>query len=560
MRRGNISNSEKSNDSLSTTQEKPLDINLDNKEKILEDNKQKNEPKSKDKLKVIILIIFTVVVVCITAGLLVYKSIKINGNKPSVSETNKETPKKETEDKKYLVSYKDMYYINPLTITDKYYEKKATKTQGSISAQYVEITGLQDKELQTKINKEIKDKALSYTEKVSTKQEYYANTHVQGNFNNILSIEINIYAYEGDKQLFYVDECLNYNLATGEKIKFLDLFASNTPINAILYDLEYERLAWDTDYNFDMTDEEIDKATNMDRRDTSEYEDKILMVINKYKKLDKDKIKFSVSPSRISIYLDIGENEEEIIYTIKQYKYIDYITLYKKFLTDKVVYESIPSKNILVFNDLMEFNLLYYKIETDNLFISIIGFDEEYEKTEDELLIKEYSKKAVDKKNELLNKKKEQVLERIRKLAKVNKNKGYMARFMPFSNIYYYDNEYGGEPLIYISLDGVVESMDIDYYNENAYRLLAAQNVRPRASVDDMLIGEISVNNTNIETIVDYEKGENILELSGYYTLDGTLVGTTYEEAQEYINKKYTKPEEPEKDKETEVEIYKEEQ
>ena len=574
MRKGNIKNKNK---------DKEMDLQLDNANvmqenlvaenisELIEQPKEKdenNEDKyktSKDKLKVIILVIIILLSICVTTGILVFKYINIskyiNGDVNSNLVQQAGVTKKETEDAKYLVSFTDMYTVNPLKIIDKLYEKEATKSQGSICASYLEISGLQDQNLQEKINKEIKDSALYYSDKVTKKQKYNSYASVQGNFSNILSIYVYIYVYENEDIVFDEEIYLNYNLVTGEKIKFLDLFASNTPMNSIIYDLEYERLAWDNDRKSDTSEEEWYKPTNMDKIDTSKYEDIILTTINKYKKLDKDNIKFYVSPNRIQVNLNVGEGGEEVSYSIKLYKYIDYVTMYKKFLTDKVVYENISTNKVLVYNNMMGHEPDYYKIESDNLFMSVISYmDEEYLKEEEAILVKEYSQAAVSKKNELLKAHTKEILEQVRNLAKSNKNKGYMARFIPYSTIDTYENDYGKEALIYVSLDGSIEEMNIDYYKQNAFKLLAKQSAAPKVSVDDVLIGRIASNdNKNVKSLLYNEGEKDVVDLSGYYTLDGVLVAKTYDEAKKYIDDKY-KGIEYEEQIPVEVNIYGEEE
>lgn len=556
MRRGNINNNEKNiviteNENIITDDKAEVNIiSGENKENINEGNINNQ---GSDKLKIIILIIVIVLAVGVTSGLLIYKyinvknNVNINENKEQVGDSvhnkdNKQNAeKKETEDKKYLVSFTDMYTENPLTIENKHYEQEATKKQPKMNIDYVEISGLQDKELQERINEEIEENAFYYSDKVKNSEEYFSWTTVFGSFNNILSIRTNITVYDSKDEIVK-DEyiCLNYDLTTGEQIKFLDLFASNTPINFIIYDIEYERLAWDTEFNFDMSEKEWDNATNMDNRDTSEYEDIILRVINKYKNLDKDKIKFWVSPSLLGLVLPVGENGEEIVYNIKLYKYIDYVTMYKKFSADGVVFENVPQKEYLVFNDLMGFKPIYYKIETENLFISIVDWmDDEYTREEEAEQIKEYSQAAVTMKKKLMNELKDNVLEQVRKLAKTNSKKGYLARFMPYSYIDYYSNDYGGEVLIYVSMDGNIEEMKLDYYKENAFKLLAKQNVAPKVSVDDLIIGSVAYNDANVKQLLYNENQKDIIDISGFYTLEGELVATTYEGVEKYIDSKY---------------------
>jgi len=331
----------------------------------------------------------------------------------------------------------------------------------------------------------------------------------------------------------------------------LDLFADNTPMNSIIYDLKYKALAWDTEIDLDMSEKELDKATNMDKRDTSEYEDIILETINRYKSLDKDKIEFFVTPNRIVAYLGINEGGEIGSYVIDTYKNEEYIILFKKFLTDKVIYESIPKTKALVFNDYLGYIPEYF--ETDNLFLCVLdcshmAYEQEIEKEE----IEKYSSEAVSMKRKLLKEFKEKIIDEVKKIANKNSKKGYIARLLPFSDIDTYGNEYGEETLICISFDGALEAMSKEYFNTNCYKLLAKQNAAPKVSVDDALVGVLDYNNKNIKNILYDKDYKPLFALQAYYTLDGKLVANSYEEVEEYINNKYIKVEQ-------EVEIYEEE-
>ena len=158
MRRGNINNRlEKNKEDNSIKRQEIKPINGD-KEITLEQST--NNEVSKDKLKLILLIIFIIVSVLITTTLLIFKYVKNNeSNKNNVIEetviTNKNETKKESQDIKYLVKFKDMYTINPITIKDVEYKDGSVKIHGEIYSQkditYIQISGLKDKELQSKI-------------------------------------------------------------------------------------------------------------------------------------------------------------------------------------------------------------------------------------------------------------------------------------------------------------------------------------------------------------------------------------------------------------------------
>lgn len=504
--------------------------------------------KSKDKTKTIILILVIILALLVTAGLLVYKYIE--KNKYDINGSGTELPnvendvKLESADAKYLVEYDDMYTVNPITIVEKDYTDGTIKVDGETvkqkSISYIQISGLKNKEIQNKINEELKTSAFDLSETITSKQKYSSYSYVVGNFSNILSVNISIYIYENNDMVKEKEIYLNYNLATGEKIKFLDLFADNTPMNSIIYDIKYEALAWDTEINFDSSEEEWDKATNMDRRDTSEYEDIILRAINKYKNLDKDSIQFYISPNRLTVKLAINDDGSEGIYSIFLYKYRDYITAYKKFQTNEDIYQVKQKQQFLVFNYMHDFVPRYYKKEYDNLFISIFSSqDGEYGEEQDREYTNKYGKTVVNKKNELIQKNIDNVISQVKKLANKNKNnKGYMARYSLYWDIGEYSNGYGEENFICISIYGDLSEMDIDYYNENAFRLLAKNNVRSIASVDDLFTGYLDYKNKNIKSLQNKEE-RALYSADLYYDFKGNLIADSYDNMQEYLDSKY---------------------
>ena len=571
MRKGNVNNKEinkkaKVEEADEVVQEKIVDETekTDNVDVQKEDSKKTTKNNS-NKTKVVIIIVFTIIAILITGGLLVYKYI--NRNNEDKANTNEIlAPNKQSEDLKHLSDFKDMYSINPIEITYKEYTKGKIKDDGiehdKIDIDYVQISGLKDKELQKRINDEIKEMVFEGSDKINSKQRYWATAEVCGNFSNILSISITKDLIEiGKEENNYQSDGLNYNLATGEKIKFLDLFASNTPMNSILYDIAYEKLAWDVDINLDMSEEELDKATNMDNRDTSEYEDKLLQVINNYKKLDKDSIVFTVSPTGVWADMDIDGNTKELeSYGINFYEYKDYIIAYKKFLTNKDIYENKVKYNYYVFNDYYDYTPLYYKLEPDNLFIS--AFDTMVYSDEDEA--KEYSQKVVDLKNSLVKKKLDEAIESAKKIASKNKNKnGYVSRFMNFSEISICENDYGSEALICVNIRSSLEEMKLDYFKDNVLRILVEQRNAPNTSIDLVLLGPIDYENKNIKLLNNKDE-MGYYDLDEYYTLDGKLIAKSYDELQKYLDNKYKAPEieeevEPEVNEDEGVVIYGEE-
>ncbi|MGN1298519.1 MAG: hypothetical protein ACI4UE_00830 [Candidatus Scatovivens sp.] len=134
-----------------------------------EENKQEKVKKKfwTTKKVIIFLIIFTIISVGITAGLIYIE----NNNKPNNVEIIEE--KKEIEpDNLGVKSFKDTYVINELEIIDHSYtegekieikySEDYTEEYYPIQVNYAQISGLKDKDIQNRINEEIENTAINW--------------------------------------------------------------------------------------------------------------------------------------------------------------------------------------------------------------------------------------------------------------------------------------------------------------------------------------------------------------------------------------------------------------
>ncbi len=269
--------------------------------------------------------IFTIILIALTMGAIYYTIKEFNQfeQKPIIKE---QTTKKEADDKKYAInSYNETYNTNSI-------ELKEIKN-GTIN--YVQISGLKNDKIQRKINKRIKEIVdnLNFTT---------IYTYINGNFSNVLSLEIYGYDDNGDNSQ---TECLNIDLTTGNEIKITDLFVSSANLNLRLANAYYEYLAWGyEEFEFDNYDEYY----NMDYRDTSEYEDKVLLLLRKFA-AKKDDLKFSFTPSKIHIYDLAGE---EYYLTVNLYEEIEEVAIYKRYLTEESIFvDNKNSNSFIVFTE-----------------------------------------------------------------------------------------------------------------------------------------------------------------------------------------------------------------
>lgn len=338
---------------------------------------EKTKVNNPNKKFIIGYIIFALILLTIT-GLAIYFTIE-NMNKKSSNEAGEQiTPKVDkaktiAEDSKYAIkSYDETYNENPVTITE-YYDidgEIVTSRQWDDERKYInfiQIEGLKDKKIQSKINDRLKEKSYSF------KESNNALCNVTANFANILSVSI---ADDTGKT-----ETLNINLNTGEDIPFEKVFVSSAPLNSLLSEGLYEKLAWDSLWDKNRNIEngaDIEDTFDMGKADTSTYEDKFLMLLNNYKK-QKGNIKYNISPSQVDIYGLIDEKISKEEYgdsiNIDFINHIEDIAIYKRYLSSNSIYEddSLGNKNIIVLVRNMEAekyfkNLMHEKIK-DNIFM-----------------------------------------------------------------------------------------------------------------------------------------------------------------------------------------------
>ena len=309
------------------------------------------------KAKVIFVVIFCVICISITLGLILYKNIDID--QYSLEDGNM-TAEDDVQQKDVAgIDLKGTYNQNDLTIQ----EKRATKENVEIS--YFQIYGLKDKIIQDNINKELESVALNfYREKIKDLNEVI-NVSVSmtntGNFANAISFKVEYIAkIDDDADGFYQDsKGINYNLTTGEEIAIGELFTSDAPIEDILRKSSY--------YSLIPNNLEDNLSGDFVVADYGDIEDDIAIFIDQYKK---GKINgFYFSPKYIYIYY--GENN---IITINMKEYADYIAIYNRYLTYETIFETnnVGLKNLYTLSERYTVDYRYTNYEKgSNYFIDI---------------------------------------------------------------------------------------------------------------------------------------------------------------------------------------------
>lgn len=459
--------------------------------------------------------IFVIIIILITVGA-IYASIKLlnKNEKEDVIETT-DSVKNIAEDKKYGVnSYSETYNENSLKI--QYYagnDQPVEKTYGG--EEYAQIEGLLDKDIQNSINKRLKETAKKLKE--GNKRTY---SQVTANFANILSVII----YNEDNKR----ETINIDLSTGNDIALEDVFVSSTPLNSLIMEGVYKRLAWEKLFReYDESGEPLGYL-DMKKVDTSQYEDIALKAVNNFKK-SRDKIQYYITTSGIELYgvldksMDISNAPSESI-TINFIGHREEIAIYKRFLSNQSIYEndSIGVKDIIVFTDNIYdnkymYNLMYEK--NDNIFIeealAFYSNESELDKNTFEIIKKYLINMANEDKQKIK--------------AETGKDFGifYQKQF----------DLWKGEKYYSLSYTEYKATCSLDYYYDEGFRDYAIMKNGPRADVGMNGFVKDETNgfpNLNISE-VKYSKL--------FFDLEGNYIGTSEEEAKEKTNQVNTEEE-----------------
>ena len=277
--------------------------------------------------------------------------------------------------------YGDIYSVNKLDLN------------------YIKISGLKNKEIEEKINEEICNKAFGmYTQEMLNDEKTInisIDTQKMASFSNVLSVIIDghmeKYAENGEEEFEDFDVVyLNYNLQTGEKIEFKDLFTYNAPIKSIIGESAYESLAW----------EYLNETSDMSQVEYGKLENRVYNIVVEY--LNNPNINFGFNNRYICMYINNDYIE------IDMTKYYNSIAIYNRFLTNISLYEddSIGCKNAFIFSK--RYGNKDYVESGENYYIDIIwqsDVDNSWKEQREEFIQNELNEKINNIRNYVSNNK-----------------------------------------------------------------------------------------------------------------------------------------------------------
>lgn len=236
---------------------------------------------------------------------------------------------------------KDKYYSNNITTTTEkitegdiieydYWGEPSYK----IEASYIQIAGLKNKNIENKINNEIKrtvEKIIEDEKKANP--DYYSirvfAEYVHSNSADLISISLSQVTRIGYEEYIHdnFNDSLNFRLDTGEKLKFEDLFTPDANIKLLITRAAYESCAWD--YGVDAEDPSFG---DMDKKDYGDIENSVYEIVSHYNKYGIDRFFF--------YDMSIMPVIDGRAYSIPIVDNINYINMYNIVETDESLYEN----------------------------------------------------------------------------------------------------------------------------------------------------------------------------------------------------------------------------
>ena len=309
----------------------------------------------------------------------------------------------------------------------------------SVEIQIPQISGLKNKDIETKVNNSIREKIYSSLKEYSDIE--YMSFYTNANFSNVLSIICTCGLKDDWKEIY-----LNYELINGEELKLDDLLSKNTDIYTVVRKAFYRAAAGSAVRNEDIEEPKYDPTTNTWYIYRYEWN-------TSTESSEKKKVEFVIDEDEVAqnIANFINSSRKDFFFSsqgvyLKTYNYFvnftdiaDNIVIYDKYLTDESLYErdDIGLKNLFTcaFSCSNVVKYQDYKMLGDNLFYDVAI------KESDTVIWNRINAAGVNEKMcELLKKKSYKKLEEYKELASKNPDKFYVVIIRPLVSMLDFEN------------------------------------------------------------------------------------------------------------------------
>lgn len=383
-------------------------------------------------------------IVCFAAtGVLIYKHneeiLAKDNNQENKSNGNKEEQEK-------TLDLNGTYNENDIIISEN------AEIFNSVEIQIPQISGLKNKDIETKVNNSIREKIYSSLKEYSDIE--YMSFYTNANFSNVLSIICTCGLKDDWKEIY-----LNYELINGEELKLDDLLSKNTDIYTVVRKAFYRAAAGSAVRNEDIEEPKYDPTTNTWYIYRYEWN-------TSTESSEKKKVEFVIDEDEVAqnIANFINSSRKDFFFSsqgvyLKTYNYFvnftdiaDNIVIYDKYLTEESLYEKddIGLKNLFTCARSCSNVVKYqdYKMLGDNLFYDVAI------KESDTVIWNRINAAGVNEKMcELLKKKSYKKLEEYKELASKNPDKFYVVIIRPLVSILDFENNAENTYFINTQLD-----------------------------------------------------------------------------------------------------------
>lgn len=463
---------------------------------------------------VIFLGIFTVLSLFIT-----YISIQKNSVINSILESEIDShglysPNKNITTAEMGIDLYGTYNQNDLIVND------LVENYNGVEVKIPQIEGLKDTSIQSKINKDMYERAYQVLNKYS--KINYANYYVYANFANALSIYFYV-GMDNDYENIY----FNYSLTNGETLKLEDIFIKNTDITGIIRSSFYETMLQSSGYSSESDIISLD-------------ENELYKVVKGYMNSE-DKV-FAFTPAVISFYYN------DYVATVKMIDVYDRVSIYTKYLTDESLYNrnDIGFKNIFTCatDSYDGFEKIEYGYLEENFWydISIL---------KDYNISEEIEKDKLDELKETIYNEVNEKVNEYREIAKNNPDKFYILFSKPHVNIYNKSNyEDGDWNYIYSNIATVNKNLEIFEMPIQTYekiykdRLIDAYRYEyfamnggaylPYEENDDVIVTRLYE-----QKLYNYITGEEIINVEDIFYEDSNYMEIIEKETKEKLIKRH---------------------
>lgn len=444
-------------------------------------------------------LVFALISFCVTGVLIKVKNGKlgfenneivdnvlVEGNESANNPGNvTEKPKEKT------IDLYGTYDENDLLIED-IVEKIELSTM-TVELEIPKIKGLKDKSIENKVNNDIKNRIVEKVSELSNQEHFSVvssrteTTYQCGSFSNVISYTWHI-SYKVANESKSENICLNYELVTGERLKFEDLFIENADIQSIVRKMLYrvvasgalggegrsevyydeEKNKWMVvDYWYGENDEEmpIEYIPSITEDDISE---KISAFMNTQEK------NFYFTPTKIYIMF----NEDYYTYYLYFKDIADDVVIYDKYVSDESLYETndIGLKNLWTCSEPLSRFYMNYGFLEENLYYDINVENNNYIETTGYPFKKSLRKIRTNLIEDNKNK-----LEKYRKIAKENPDKFFILGINSYADV----NE--NNILLFTRINEYLTTTDISYKKDVMDELLGSYRYYNLVFYDNVL-------------------------------------------------------------------------